>query len=56
VSADRGVALPFAAAGVVGSAAAERVSSHLDERFLRRGFAVVLSGLSTLLVVLNRPG
>jgi len=47
------VALPFAAAGVAGASLGRRIGSKLDERVLRRGFALALLALSAFLVARN---
>ena len=50
---DWSVALPFAAAGVVGSSMGRRMAARLNEVLLRRAFAAALAALALFLVVRN---
>jgi uncharacterized membrane protein YfcA len=49
------VAIPFALAGVAGASLGKRAGARLDERLLRRAFAVGLIALSVFLAVRNFP-
>ena len=53
---DWSVALPFAAAGVVGSSMGRRMAARLNDVLLRRAFAAALAALALFLVVRNARG
>ncbi len=54
-SVDWTVAIPFALAGVVGASLGRRAGSALDERMLRRAFALGLLALAAFLVTRDPP-